>query len=165
MRIRFSTLITGMVALTLSHSAYGQAPKPGLYDVTNHMTWQKSPFPESMHAAPGSDSPHTAETCLTQAQIEKYNGPKPEAHGECQVSNIHKREKGMTAEITCTGNMKGKGTVESIWTDAEHSKSKVHFTGAMQMGPTSKPVEWTLESDSTYKGPNCGSIKPTQSEE
>ena len=30
----------------------------------------------------------------------------------------------------------------------------------MQMGPESKPVEWTVESTSVYKGPDCGNVKP-----
>jgi hypothetical protein len=30
----------------------------------------------------------------------------------------------------------------------------------MQMGPNSTPVEYTIESVSTYKGADCGSVKP-----
>jgi hypothetical protein len=30
----------------------------------------------------------------------------------------------------------------------------------MQMGQNSRPIEWTSESTSVYKGPDCGSVKP-----
>lgn len=141
--------------------AWAQTPRAGLYEVTNRMTWQKSPFPDGMQAPPGSGSPHTAQTCVTQAQIDKYNGPRPEAGGGCQVSNIHKREGGMTAEITCSGSMKGQGTIETAWIDSGHSRGKVHFAGEMQVGKNSKNVEWTIESESIFKGSDCGSVKPS----
>jgi hypothetical protein len=30
----------------------------------------------------------------------------------------------------------------------------------MQMGQNATPVEWTVNSTSTYKGPDCGSVAP-----
>jgi hypothetical protein len=56
--------------------------------------------------------------------------------------------------------MAGKGTVESSWTDSDHSTSKVHFTGSMQMGPNATPVEYTIVANSVYKGADCGNVKP-----
>jgi hypothetical protein len=44
--------------------------------------------------------------------------------------------------------------------EPDHAKGKVHFTGTMQMGPNSRPIEWTSESTSVYKGPDCGSVQP-----
>ncbi len=140
--------------------AWAQAPKAGLYEVTNRMTWQQSPFPEGMQAPPGSAGPHTAQTCVTKAQIEKYNGPKPEAHGGCEISNIQKHDSGMSAVISCGAPMAGQGTIETTWTDSGHSKSKIHFTGSMHVGPDTKTVEWTIDSESTYKSPDCGTVKP-----
>jgi Protein of unknown function (DUF3617) len=160
MSIRRNLLTAGLCLVALALIAWGQVPKAGLYEVTNKMTWQQSPFPEGMQAPQGSGAPHTALTCVTQAQIDKYSGPKPQANRGCQITNIQKHDSGMTAEISCGAPMTGKGTVETSWTDSAHSKSKVHFTGSMQMGPNSKAVEWTIESESTYKGPDCGSVKP-----
>jgi hypothetical protein len=160
MRFHRNVTIAGTCVLAAALMAWAQSPKAGLYEVTNHMTWQQSPFPEGMQAPAGSGGPHTAQTCVTQAQIDKYNGPKPEARGGCQVSNIQKRANGMTAEISCGAPMTGKGTVDTTWTDSGHSRSKVHFTGSMKMGPNTKPVEWTVDSESVYKGSDCGSVKP-----
>ena len=135
--------------------AWAQSPKAGLYEVTSKMTWQQSPFPAGMQAPPGSGGPHSAQVCVTQAQIEKYNGPKPEAHGGCQVGNIQKHESGMTAEITCGAPMTGKGTVQTRWIDSGHSKSKVHFTGSMQ--------RWALtpKPSSGRSNPNPPTKDPT----
>ena len=161
MRIYRYLAIAGSCVAGLVLIAWAQSPKAGLYEVTSHMTWQQSPFPEGMQAPPGAGGPHSSQVCVTQAQIDKYNGPKPQARGGCDIKNVQKSAVGMTAEIVCGGPMSGKGTVNTTWTDSGHSKSKVHFTGSMQMGPNSKTVEWTVESESNYKGPDCGSVKPT----
>jgi hypothetical protein len=56
--------------------------------------------------------------------------------------------------------MSGKASMESSWTDDEHATGKVHFVGSMQVGPNSKPIEWTTASSSVYKGIDCGTVKP-----
>lgn len=164
MRFHLRILWLMIATLALAPAFSAQSPQSGLYEVTNRMTWQQSPFPDGMQAPPGSGGPHTAQTCVTQAQIDKYNGPKPQANGGCQVTNIQKHENRMTAEIACSGSMKGTGTVETIWTDSGHSKSKIHFTGQMQMGPQSKPVEWTVDSEAVFKGSDCGTVKPSSAD-
>jgi hypothetical protein len=129
------------------------------------MNWQKSPFPENMPGMPNMASamsaPHTTPVCVTQEMVDKYGGPLPQSrNNECQAQNIKRTDLGMTGDWVCNGSMKGTGTVESSWADENHVTSKVHFTGVMQMGPDSKPVEWTMESTSIYKGADCGGVKP-----
>ena len=93
--------------------------------------------------------------------IDRYGAPIPQSrNGECQVSNVVMKAGGMTADWICTGRMAGKGTVESSWTDSDHSTTKVHFVGNMQMGPNSKTIEYTIEATSQYKGADCGSVQP-----
>ncbi len=139
--------------------------RPGLYESTTTMTWQQSPLPPGMQMPAGAQSPfsgstHTVQVCITQEMIDRFGGPVPPSREGCQLANVVKKADGMTADLVCTGMMGGKGTVESSWSEGGTSKSKVHFTGAMQMGPRSTPVEWTTESSSTYKGADCGSVKP-----
>lgn len=169
MRIRRKHLIAsvGILVVALAALAQHPRPKPGLYEVTNKMTWQQSPFPEGMQA-PSRErgAPHTAQTCITQAQIDRYNGPKPEASGgSCTITNIRKSANGMTADMSCGPPMSGKGTVETRWIDSGHSRSKIHFTGSMHVGQNLKTVEWTVDSDSIYKGPDCGSVAPSGNEQ
>ena len=137
--------------------------RPGLWEVTSRMTWEKSPIPGRGSESSANAAPHTATVCLTQAMIDKYGGPIPQAHGgECQLSNVNRTANGMTADWSCTSRlMNGKGTIQSSWTDDDHARGKVHFVGTMQLGSGGpRPVEWTDNSTSVYKGPDCGSVKP-----
>ena len=139
--------------------------KPGLWEMTSTMTYQQSPFPPGMPASAiaAMSAPRTTQVCLTQAMIDKYGAPMPQSrNNQCQVSNVSMKANGMSADWVCTGMMAGKGTVESSWTDPDHAIGKVHFTGTMQMGPNSRPVEYTIETSSVYKGADCGSVKPAQ---
>ncbi|HKF49291.1 MAG TPA: DUF3617 domain-containing protein [Terracidiphilus sp.] len=138
---------------------------PGLWEVTSTMTWQQSPFPAGMQMPQGGNSPfgggpHTSQVCVTQEMIDRYGGLVPQTRGNCQITNVQKTASGMTADYACTGQMNGKGKVESNWSADGTSTSKLHFTGTMQMGPRSTPIEWTMESNSVFKGADCGSVKP-----
>jgi len=135
--------------------------KPGLWEMTSSMTYQQSPFPPGMPAAAiaAMSAPHTVQVCLTQAMIDKYGAPMSQ-NRDCQITNIQLRSSSMSADMVCSGKMNGKGTMESSWTDGNHARGKVHFAGTMQSGQNSMPVEWTVESSSVYKGPDCGSVKP-----
>ena len=139
--------------------------KPGLWEVTSKTTWQQSPFAGATQgpgdSAPVSAAPQTIVVCLTQEMIDKYGGPIPQAHNECQLSNVNRTAKGMTADWVCNGHLNGKGSIQSSWNDDDHSSGKVHFSGTMQMGQAgSRPVEWTNHFTSTFKKANCGSVRP-----
>lgn len=156
----------GLLLLTAAIFAIAQGTlKAGLWSSTSTMTWQQSPFPAGMQMPQGVNNPfgggpRTTQVCVTQQMIDKYGGPLPQSRGDCKMSNMSTKGNTMTADWVCTGQMAGKGTYEGSWTDDSHTKSKVHFTGTMQMGPRSTPVEWTMESTSTFVGADCGSVKP-----
>lgn len=142
------------------------ARKPGLWESTSTMTWQQSPLPPGMSMPSGGNSPfsggpYTSKVCLTQAMIDKFGSPPPESrNNQCQMANVHMKADSMTADWVCTGMMSGKGSVESSWADSDHATTKVHFLGNMQMGSNSTPIEYTMVSNSVYKGADCGSVKP-----
>ena len=157
-KFRFWVPVAGCVVASAVLLMAQANRKPGLYEMTSTMSWQQSPFPAGM-AMPGG-GPHTMQVCLTQAMIDRYGGPVPQSRGDCQVKNMVKSADGMTADYVCSGHMNGTGKMEAHWTEGGESHSKVHFTGTMQLGPQGKPVEWTMESTSVYKGEDCGSVKP-----
>lgn len=163
MRQTRNWITMGCCLLTCAAIALGQAQrKPGLWEMTSTMTFQQSPMPQGMQAPGGSPfggGPHTVQVCVTQAMIDRYGAPVS-ANRSCKVTDVSLKATGMTANLVCTGMMSGTGTVESNWSDPDHAKGKVHFVGTMQMGPNSHPVEWTSESESTYKGADCGSVQP-----
>ncbi len=158
MRIHRTLLRVGVCGLVVCQFAWAQSRKPGLWEVTATMTWQQSPFPSGM--GPTGGQAHTTQICVTQEQIDKFGTVPPQTRSNCQITNVVKKPDGMTADMVCTGPMGGKGNIEASWTDDSHTTGKVHFLGEMQMGPNSRPIEWTVESSSVYKGPDCGDVKP-----
>jgi hypothetical protein len=133
--------------------------RPGLWEMTSTMSWQKSPMPNGM-TMPGGGA-HSTQVCLTKEMIDKYGTPPPQSrNNQCQMSNVVKKANSMSADWICSGPMAGKGTVEASFTDPDHSTSKVHFLGSMQAGPNTMPIEYTIESTSVFKGADCGSVKP-----
>lgn len=163
MRIHQSLLAVSAGVLILGVFAWAQGRKPGLWEVSSNMTWQQSPLPPGSPAAGAfSSHAHTAQVCVTQEQIDKYGAPPPQAQRDCQVTNVSLRPDGMTADLVCSGPFSGKGTIVGTFVSATESKATIHFTGSMQMGSQSRPIEWTVETDSSFKGPDCGSVKPDE---
>jgi len=159
----------GFCLLAMAVFAAAQASrKPGLWEMTSNMTWQQSPMPPGVTMPAGANNPfaggpRTTQVCLTQAIIDRYGAPMPQSrNGDCQILNVVLKPNSMTGDWVCTGRMAGKGTLESSWAVPDHAVGKVHFIGAMQMGSNSTPVEYTIESSSVYKGPDCGSVKPIE---
>jgi len=157
------TLCFCLLAVAISASAQA-IRKPGLWEMTTTMTWQKSPMPPGMTMPPGMKSPFsgstiTSQVCLTQAMIDKYGAPVSQSK-DCKIVNVSMHATGMTADMICSGKMNGKGHMESSWPLGNQARGKVHFEGTMQAGPNPMQVEWTSDSTSTYKGPDCGSVKP-----
>lgn len=155
------------LALAVALFAVAQAGrKPGLWEVTSKMTWKQTPSPGGAGSpgggAPMNPVPHATQVCLTQAMIDKYGGPIPQTP-DCKVLNVNKTANGMTAEWACSGRLTGRGTIQSSWVDENRTTGKIHFVGSMQAGQSgSRPVEWTNDVTSVYKGPECGSIKPVE---
>jgi hypothetical protein len=161
--LRVSIAATCLISLTMAGAVYAwaQTRKAGLWEMTSNMTWQQSPMPGG-GAPPGTAGPQTRQVCLTQAMIDKFGAPLGQTREGCEITNLQKTDHGMSAEMVCSGRMTGKGTIESAWDDPEHAKGKVHFIGSLQAGPNPRPVEWTIESSSVFKGDDCGSVKPIE---
>lgn len=132
--------------------------RPGLYETTSAMTWQQSPMPNGIQMPGGG--PHTTQACITQEIIDKYGAPTPpqSPRAQCHLADVNK-----TADWVCTGGMVGTATVSSTWTANGNATRKVHCSGNMRMGPRSLPIEWSIESTSACKGPDCGNVKPIRS--
>ncbi len=129
MRTTRTYLTLGFCLLAMAVFAWAQATrKPGLWEMTSTMTWQKSPLPPGMTMPAGANNPfgggpRTTQVCLTQAIIDRYGAPVPQSHnGECQVVNVALSPTGMTADWVCTGRMTGKGS--SVLMDRARSRRR-----------------------------------------
>lgn len=155
-RVRIAVVLCSLVVAVC---ASAQTRKAGLWELTTMMTWQQSPFPGGMPG--GGNGPQRTQVCLTQAMIDKYGAIMPSTrNGSCQFTNIVMNPGGMTGTMVCTGAMSGKGTMESSSADGIHATGSVHFVGTMKAGANPMPVEWTSKSNATFKGADCGSVKP-----
>jgi hypothetical protein len=102
--------------------------------------------------------PHTMQICVTQAMIDRYGGPYSNPQrGNCQTTNVVLTATGMTANLTCSGQMSMTGTVQTTFVDANTTKSTIQMTMTMGNGQT---MTMTTQSTSTYKGQDCGSVMP-----
>jgi hypothetical protein len=150
--IKYSLLFGCLITATLVATA--QDRKPGLYEVTL-VTTTVSPTPE-VHP------PRTWQACLTQEKIDKYGAIVPDyLSNVCQLANVVKKPGGTTADIVCSGRFNGKGTLEINWSDSEHSKGNIHFSGTMHPGDSDIKIEWSATTTSVYKGYDCSVLKPS----
>lgn len=143
--IQMGCCLCAVAALGSAPSGWAQSRKPGLWEITSKLSQ--------------GGKPSISRVCLTQQQIDKYGAPLPEMNG-CRITKLVKNASSMTAEIACSGTMSGKVNLDSTATDSEHARGRVHFVGTVQDGPRTKPIEWTIDSLSVYKGPRCGEVKP-----
>ncbi len=109
-------------------------------------------LPPQAAAAFGGGGPHTTQVCLSQAWVDRFGGPIPQSRGDCQISNLSVKPTGMSSTITCSGQMNGTGTVEVNWSMPDTAKGKMHFLRHHDHGADSRPVEWSNEFSSVYKG-------------
>lgn len=144
-------LFLGCCIATLVAQAQGQSRKPGLWEVSTQMSMSGGSM--NMPQMP----PRTSQVCVTQAMIDKYGGPYSNPQqGQCQISDLSVTATGMTATLTCSGQMNMNGTVQATFVDANTTKTTVQMS--MQMGANT--MNMTMASTAIYKGPDCGSVKP-----
>jgi hypothetical protein len=141
----------GLCVIAFAAQAKSQKGKAGLWEITSSMSMSGMPNMPSM----GS---HTMQVCVTQAMVDKYGGPysNPQ-NGQCQTSNVVVTATGMTANVTCTGRTNMTGTVQTTFVDANTTKTTMQMSMST---PNGQSMTMTTQSTSTYKGPDCGSVKP-----
>jgi hypothetical protein len=138
-------------AITLT--ALAQERKPGLYELTL-TTVTISPSPVTY-------PPRVSHVCLTQEMIDKYGAIVPDSILKtCRFNNVLKKPGGTTAEIVCSGSIAGKGTLDVHWSDSEHAKGNIHFSGTIHPGESEIKMEWNALTSSVYKGADCSLIAP-----
>lgn len=143
-------MVAGCCLFAMAASAQGQR-KAGLWEVTSSTSMSGMPNMPQM----GS---HTQQVCVTQAMIDKYGGPysNPQ-NAQCQVTNMSLSPAGMSAKLSCSGRMTMSGTVQTIFVDANTTKTTVQMYMTMGNG---QQMDMTMQATAIYKGPDCGSVQP-----
>jgi len=176
---RIISMVAWMAATCLllaAATAGAQAkPKAGLWEYSTQMSMGGQPMqmpqlpagvklPAGVSMPQGMGGPMVSQVCITQDQIDKYGGPVSSPHhGNCEVTNLSKQSDGMTADIKCTGDMNATGTIVSKWSNGGNTaNTTMHMAGTMNAGGSPQPIDMTTQVNATYKGPDCGSVKPVQ---
>lgn len=134
-------------------AATAQDRKPGLYEITLTTT--------TVAPTAQTHPPRTWRACLTPEMIDKYGAIVPEQLTRaCQLVNVVKKSGGMSAEMVCSGFIAGQGSLVVTWSDSEHSKGNLHFSGTIHPGQNDIKIEWSAVTTSVYKGPDCSVLNP-----
>ena len=143
-------IVVSFCLIALAPLAQAQR-KAGLWEVTSSMSMSGMPAMSSM-------GPHTQQVCVSQQMIDKYGGPftNPQ-RGQCQVTNVVLTATGVTANLTCSGQMNMTGTLQTTFVDANTTKTTMNLNMSM---PNGQAMTMTMNATSAYKGADCGSVQP-----
>jgi hypothetical protein len=149
----------------LGIGAQAQTRKAGLWDVTAITRMQKpgnqvGMFSQTDGGGASLSNINPVATCYTQDVIDNYGILLPPSLRDCQLSNTVKKPLSLTADLTCSGRTNGTGSVETLWTDADHAKSVIHFVVKQKQGPNTLSMAWTQEATAVFKSSDCAGVRP-----
>jgi hypothetical protein len=154
-------LLAGAISAGAQTGNAKNEPRPaGLWEVTTTMTWIQSPFDKGEVGGLAEGGKHTKQACFTQQMIDGEDALLPQSRGPCHIENKVTNPTGITANWVCSGTISGTGTLETVWTDNQHARGKLHFIGTFQARSDIYPIEWTTDAVTVFKSPKCGIVKP-----
>jgi len=157
-----SVALVAVVALPLA--ALASHGKAGLWKVTMTMPGRQMPSipPEAMARMkamgmqmPGGGHTITTQRCMTEAEVNADvppNTQRPQAG--CKTTNVKVVGHAMTADMVCTGQMKGEGHFTMTYESPEHYMGKTTFKGTME----GRPIESSNTFDGTWISADCHNV-------
>lgn len=107
-----------------SVSTFAQAQsrmKAGQWEVTSQMTLTGMPF---------TPPPQKVKVCLTAEDVARNAPPKPVADDSgCSMQNLKQDASSASADLQCSGKMKGSGRFEVKYADSTHYSGTMNFNG------------------------------------
>ena len=165
--MRKRNLVIGLTAAALaltSNAALAGHGKAGLWNVSTTMNMANVQMPPEAMAQMkkmGMKMP-TARTfvsqiCMTQAEVDS-DKPPPMGKNDsgCTTHVVNQTGSSMTAQMACTGQMKGNGQMQISYTGAEHYVGSYSFKGSME----GQPVDTSTSFKGDWVKPDCGTVKP-----
>jgi len=155
MKITRVCLTLGLCVVALLAQVQCQGRKAGLWEITTTMSLSGMRNMPNM----GPYGPDTI--CVSQAMIDKYGGPYVNSQqGQCALTSVVLTAGGMTAKLTCPQNSLTVGTVQTTFVDANTTKTTIQMTTYYPIDHNEAPLNTTIQTTATYKGSDCGSVKP-----
>jgi len=95
----------------------------------------------------------TVRHCMTSADV--ANGRPNMSHSPgCKAINERTTGQTFSADLVCTGNMKGTGHVRTTFDSPDHYTSSVTMTGTAN----GHPVNNAMKIEAHWVSPKCGSV-------
>lgn len=166
-----TVLATLLTCCLLPLVAYaGGHGKPGLWEVSTKMNFSGASAPKIPPEQlaqmkqmgikiPGlSGDPIVVKQCISKEQAERDEPPRTQNDKSgCEMQNAKRDGRTFTADMVCTGDMKGKGTMKVTNESSESYTGSMTFKGTQVRGGD---VEMTNEFSGKWLGADCGDIKP-----
>lgn len=138
--------------------------QPGLWKMSNTVDMAIPPqILAQMKAAgitpPGGGQPMVSQMCVTAAQAAMDTPPIIERdQSGCSTQNVKASGNKVSADMVCTGQIKGKGHMETAYSGAAHYQGTYSFEGTAQGQPQNMNMTFTGD----FVAASCGSVKPVQ---
>ena len=158
---RLALILATLVLPPLAQAGPG---RPGLWEVSTTLNVGVAGYqiaPEQIEQMrqfgielPGLSRPFVARQCITPEQAAKDGLPSPNTGDSgCQLDNVRHRGKLWTADIACTGSLRGGGSLSASF------DSDRHFTGTWSFRGRSAEVPTEMAMSNPYSGrwlgPSC----------
>ena len=141
-------------------AAHGKA---GLWNVSTSMNMPNMQVPpealaqmKKMGVKMPSARTVTSQMCMTQAEVDSDKPPPMRNDTGCTTHIVSQTASSMTAEMVCSGEMKGNGQMQISYSGSEHYAGSYNFKGNTSGQP--------MNMSSTFKGDwvktDCGALKP-----
>ncbi len=162
LRKQFCGMIAAALVLAPVAALAGHG-KAGLWNTssTTNMALAMPPDVAAKMKAMGMKMPAaqttTSQMCMSQAEVDS-NAPPHIDQGAtgCITKVVSATASGMTAQMTCSGRMKGTGQMKISYRGPEHYEGSYAFKGSVEGNPTNM----TTSFKGDWVKADCGSVKP-----
>jgi len=155
--------LVAVAALPLT--AFASHGKAGLWKITTsmHMAGMQMPQLSAQQMAQmkamgihmPTDNTVTVQHCMTQAEVNADTPPDNQRQDSgCKMTNVKVVAHTMTADMVCTGQMKGQGHFNVTYDSPEHYKGQTAFKGTME----GRPADMTNSFEGTWVSASCGNV-------
>jgi len=157
-RIAAASVLTLAV---IAAPALAKQGKVGLWNVTSSTEVVLSAADAATLKKAGQKSaptpPMTLQMCMSQAEVDSAEPPHLDKSATgCTTKTTRQTRAEMTADMICTGNMKGSGSIKINYTGNEHYAGTYNFRGT-NFGA---PANFTTHFKGDWVKADCGKVKP-----
>ena len=143
----------GLWSITTTMDMGGMRPMPQMPQMTPEQMAKMKQMGIQMPGMGGPPHTMTTQHCMTAAEVNSDKPPPAREH-DCTMTNEKIAGQSMSADMVCTGEMKGNGHLTVIYDSTEHYSGKMDFTGASH----GHQMSMTNTFEGKWVSANCGTV-------